>query len=225
MKTLILGLIVMFTVTTATAQTESFTVDDRGDWPLTLRATTPAESFARGIADVIRSWGLYNQWTSQAAVDANQAATMAMENRQRWLRAYYEIRRDARADRIAERGPRLTREDLIRIARAGRPEPLGPSEFSPVTGRLTWPLLLRGETFNVDRAVLEVLFTQRLGERIISPEEDQKIRQLTDKMQADLKGRVRQVRPGDYVDAKRFLTSLAHEARQPVDFQVGLVAK
>ncbi len=80
---------------------------------LTLRATTPAESYSRGIADLIRSGGHYNLSTSEAAVKAAEARKYEMENATDAIDTYFRIRQLNREYREANRRPRPSRRPGI----------------------------------------------------------------------------------------------------------------
>ena len=192
------------------------------DGPFVTRATTPPESIARGRADVIRAWGQYSLWRSQAAINAVEAGNKYLDNRVKWLETYHRLRRINYDRRQAERGPRPTREDIIRFAQSDAPRRLGHSQFSPVSGWIAWPILFRVEGFAKDRAKLEGLFSQRAVKGEISGDDYSKVLETTRKMKATLKQRVREVPANDYVTAKHFLRSLAHEAGQPVGFHPGV---
>ena len=66
-------------------------------------ATSARECDLRGQADVLRSRGLYNLWTSQAQVQQQQAEALAIQN-QRY--------REERKERLTERQQELKRQAL-----------------------------------------------------------------------------------------------------------------
>lgn len=186
------------------------------DGLLTLRATTPAEGYSRGIADLVRSGGLYNLRTSEAALKAAEAREYEMGNATQAISTYFQIRQLNREYRAAKRRPRPSKEDLARYSRARGPKPLGPSELDTVTGRLSWPVLLRAKEHARYRTQLARLFTHRALVADISTEDYLKIHRFTSAMKTDLKQRIRQVPPEDYIRATKFLDSLVYEARKPM---------
>ena len=97
------------------------------------KASTVGESYARGYSDVVRSHGMANLANSEAAINMTEAARRDMENRDQWTDTYFQMRQKNRDYRAAERGPRPSREDFVRIAAAGRPERLSPSQLDSVT--------------------------------------------------------------------------------------------
>ncbi len=216
MKTLSIGLVLVLGAA-AVAEAQSYGGASYGGYgPLTLRATTPAESFARGIADLVRSGGQASLWTSEAALNVAEARRYEMANRQQFIETYYAVRRMVRQYQAAELGPRMSPEDIARYARAAGPQRLSPGQFSPITGGVSWPILLRTEAFAGYRASLEGLFAHRAAAGEISTGDYLRIRQMTAAMKGELKQHVRRLPPGDYVLAKRFLNGLAYEAEQPV---------
>jgi len=187
-----------------------------GDYdPFTIRSSTIQEGVQRGAADVLRSQGLAAKLNAEAAVTFGQAQQQAMENRRAASEGYYDMRRRAKELRMAERGPRPDAETLARLARNRRPDRLSPSELDPITGRVNWPVLLRFEAFADRRAGIERLFEHRADAQRLDAEEYLKVRELTGEMQAELKGRVRELPLGEYSQAKRFLKSIAYEASKP----------
>ncbi len=189
-----------------------------GGYPVVNRASTAGESYARGMADVTRSAGMYNLATSEAAINATQAQKNYIENRDQWTNTYFQMREANRAYRAKERGPRPSMEDLVRYAQAGKPARLSPSELDSVSGGVSWPTLLQKEEFAEQRKQLEELFTKRAEQGSLGPDQLTEIRRLTTSMIDDLKEQLqeRKVTQMDYVSAKRFLESLSFEARTPV---------
>ena len=125
------------------------------------RASTVGESYARGMADVVRSQGAANLMNSRAAVNMTEAARLDMENREQWTDTYFQMRQKNKEYRAAEKRPRSTREDWVRYAAAGKPQPLSPSQLDSVTGKIKWPRVLMRPEFEASRAELDALFAKR----------------------------------------------------------------
>ncbi len=189
-----------------------------GDGLLVTRATTPAESYARGRADLIRSRALANVYDAEAAVIANQAFEKYLDNRKKFQSTYYDLRMANRDYRAAERGPRPSREDLERYARISRPPRLSPSELDELTGEPNWPILLRSRAFEDRRSQLEELFDRRAVQRRLDAEDYLRVRELTAQLKNALKDQIRELPPEEYVMAQRFLDGLAYEAKVPVAY-------
>ncbi len=190
-------------------------VDSGYSYP--FRASTPGESFARGRAEVIRAQGEFNRLTSEAAINAQQARTAAIENAEKGVDTYFRIREMNRDYRRAERGPRPTQEDLQRYARAASPDPLSPSELDTLTGRVRWPVLLRHDYFASMRAEMEELLDRWAVSRNLGQPNDfgtgqhLAVRQTIDRMEEKLRVAVRDLHPQDYASARRFLQSLEYQ--------------
>jgi len=179
------------------------------------KASTVGESYARGMGDVMRSQGMANLANSEAAINMTEAARRDMENRDQWTDTYFQMRQKNREYRDAERRPRGTREDWIRIAQAGKPNRLSPSELDSVTGDIQWPKLLSTPTFATYRDQLEGLFAKRAAHGGADWNDTADIAALTKEMEAELKKLVSTVPPQEYMASKRFIESLAFENRQP----------
>jgi len=178
-------------------------------------ASTPAGSYALGAAAMARARGEYNLLTARARVAAAQARRYELENRLRATELYFQMRLMNREYRAKLRGPRATPEALARYAAAAAPDPLSPSELDSVTGEISWPILLRDDRYADYRAELEALFAERARSDELSTATYLKIRRTTRAMLAELKERITRVPQMDYIAAKRFIQSLAYEARKP----------
>ena len=186
-----------------------------GGW-IDNRASTPAESYARGMADVIRSSGAANLLNSEAASRYEDARSKNLDNRVKYAETYYEKRRihDAYMSEQTEK----TREYLYRRAERGPSiERLTPAELDPVSGKVSWPLVLRDEPFDAYRKKLDAAFSQRetsLG--AIGTQAYIDIQETISAMEAELKQRIRDYPSAEYLKARDLLKRLAYEASQTV---------
>jgi len=179
------------------------------------RASTAAEGFQRGFADVLRAQGWRNLLNSKAAINYSEARRREIENREKWTKTYFEMRTMNRQYRSAERGPLPTKEDWVRYAQAGAPSRLGTEELDAVTGKITWPMVLKTPEFAQEREQLEKLFAERAAKGMVGMEEYQEIEEVTNQMKEALKKQITDIPPVAYTTAKNFLNSLAYEARFP----------
>lgn len=179
------------------------------------RAATVGQSYAQGMGDVMRSKGIYNLTTSEAAINMTEARKRDIENRQQWTDAYFDIRAANRKHREAERGPRPSMEKLVRYAQAGTPKRLSPGELDSVSGRIFWPRLLMTDAFADSREQLEPMFQEWARQGAANSEELARIQQATGQMTAELKAQIQTASSTDYLAARRFLESLAYEAQLP----------
>jgi hypothetical protein len=175
-------------------------------------ASTVAEGYARGMADVVRSAGAANVMNSEAAVNYETARRQNIENRVAGTQAYFEMRRINREARAAERGPRPTQEDLIRYSNARKPKRLSQSEVDPLTGGIAWPGLLRSDTFKDEREGLDKIYAARAKQGYLNADQIMAVDQLMKSMQNRLKANLDKYPPQLYTQAKSFMTSLAYES-------------
>ncbi len=112
-----------------------------------------------------------------------------------------------RAQQQAER-QRYSQSQLTPPAR------LTASQIDPTTGAITWPTLLRGETYATYRTELQNMFTKR-AKSGVTPELTSKIAYSVGEMKTELQKHVSGSSPTDYVAARKFLDSLAYEGTLP----------
>jgi len=188
------------------------TVNASGGWPGYTGASTAAGSAMNGMASVISAKGDYNLSTTAAAINMTQAQKQEIQNRQQWTNTYFDMRATNRASRAAERSPRPTMEQLVRMAHDGAPKPLGSSQMDPVSGRLNWPSALQQAGFDSQREQLEQLFTTRAKYGGLNYADQLAVRQTVDAMFGELKTQIRDIPPQDYVACRNFLASVTYAA-------------
>lgn len=178
--------------------------------------STPMGSYLSGMASAIRAQGQYNLMTSEAAINAEEAARRNIENRQRWTNTYFEMRRINQAYQQSQRGPQRTQEDWVRLAQVGVPARINSSELDPVTGAINWPIALKTPTFDKDRNSLDHLFAERATMHgAIGINAHNQIRTTIDGMLETLKSQIREIDTRLYLNARTFLTGLSREADFP----------
>jgi len=181
------------------------------------RSSTPVEGFRRGLAEVIRAAGDYNLASSAAAVNLSEARRREIENDQAWTQTYFAMRDVNREQREAQlKRQRGNIEDFPRYAQAGKPKPLDNRDLDALTGQIRWPVLLTAADFDQQRVVVEKAFAARAYHGAPNAEDFLNAVRTIDEMAAALADRVRAVPGQDYVEAKRFLRSLAYEIRLPI---------
>jgi hypothetical protein len=180
------------------------------------QGTTVEESFARGLASVIRAKGEYNLATSAAAVNWSVARHREIENNKQWVYAYFELRDLNKAHREAElQRQRGNPADYPRYAHQEAPKPLSNHDLDAVTGKIRWPILLTAADFEQQRAVLEKVFAARAYHGVLGAEDFLAAVRTIDAMSAALSDQVTSVPPQAFSNARTFLRSLAYEARLP----------
>ncbi|MGD9723780.1 MAG: hypothetical protein AB7O59_04485 [Pirellulales bacterium] len=170
--------------------------------------STAAGSSMTGMANVISAKGDYNLSTSAAAVNMTQAQKNEIENRQQYTNTYFEMRETNRQAREAERGPRMTAEQLARVAHEYAPKPLSPGEMNAMTGKVQWPAPLQTDVFAGDRQKLERILGSYGQTGTLNYSDQTKARQIINDMNKQLKGQIRMLPGPDYMASKSFLESL-----------------
>jgi hypothetical protein len=177
-----------------------------------LPGGTVGESYARGIADIIRSRGRFNLDTSLSAINWQTARGMAQENWLGGIDAYFQGRMANNRYREILRGPRLTLDGYLRLAQVDRPRRLTSSELDPITGRILWPIVLQLNSFASLRDKLEVLFAERAEGGGVNAEAYLLMNRLSRSLHEELKAHIYDIPAEDYVAARNFIESLAYEA-------------
>jgi len=187
-----------------------------GRWGMGGYASTAQQGAAYGMAQVIRSQGYANLQNSEAAEEWGDAKAEEMDDREKWTNTYFDMRRTNREARAEERGPPITQEQAIRLAHKRAPSRLTTTQLDPVTGHITYPLVLTDSVFDSYRENVDRLFAERASSGgSVSYDQFEEIQQAVNDFAEALKGRVDKYAAGDYGTARTFLSSLAHEARFP----------
>jgi hypothetical protein len=179
-------------------------------------ASTAAEGYANGMSNIIQSAGSFNLQTSQAAINAEQARSMNLDNRLKGTQTYFEMRRVNTEARKAEDGQGMSTEDSWRYAQMYVPKRPSPTQLDPVSGKIYWPMMLRDPRYDDYRNKIDQLFTQReVSHGGIGYEMYTQIVQVTNSLLDTLKKNIDLYNNGDYVRLKNFVESLAYEAKFP----------
>jgi hypothetical protein len=184
-----------------------------GGWGGGYTGTTPQESWARGMSDVIRAQGDAYEAAARGAISYEQARTAYMDNQLRWHQISLERQRmgeQQRAEKAA--ADRATRERRQASAVTKPPELLSDGQYDRSTGTAYWPELLATETFADQRAKLDAALKTKAhtGE---NAQLNQQIIDLSNDMLSRLKASVRDVPPATYMESRKFLDQLSKEAK------------
>jgi hypothetical protein len=144
----------------------------------------------------------------------NDAYTQYLENRRRRAEHYFEMRRMNESYRAERRSPSLTPEQLADINESRLPRRLTPEQWQPALGVAVWPAPLRGAEHAANRAQLEILFAERTPEDSgIGSAGYGEVRRLTRRMRQQLAARAKEMSVEEYTVDRKFVDSLAYEAR------------
>ncbi len=171
--------------------------------------STAAESYQRGMADVIRARGQAAESQARASRDLEQARAQAIENQSRQLEEYQRRRRMG----LAERDARQTAQrEAINRSRGSRDVAVSSNapaatQVDPETGAVTWPVALQAPEYQEAREQMDQLFAQR-AQQGDSPERTEAILQQAQTMRQLLGSRIRDYPANEFLAADRFLQAV-----------------
>ncbi|HEY5315683.1 MAG TPA: hypothetical protein VIK18_24345 [Pirellulales bacterium] len=174
-------------------------------------ASTPAQAYAYGVGAIVRSQGQYNMMTAQAAVAAQQARQLAIQNRVDATKAYFELKQINKDVQNSQRG-RASQQSMAHYYDQQKPKKLPPSQLDPVTGQIGWPVLLKAQAYQPYRDQMQAIFKLWAHHQDVNHSEMLKASQA---MQAELKSHIDDLPPQDFEDAHKFIETLAFEAHFP----------
>lgn len=170
-------------------------------------------SHMRGMADYVRSSGYANLLNSQAAINAEQARSLQLDNRVKYAQTYYEKQRIRQEAKAYDRRP-VTTEQVHRLADMKRPNTLQPDQFNPSTGEIQWPLAAMQPMMNGTRRRIEQLFQERTPEGKLEPEAYFEISRLCEVLDDQLMAELDNLPMQAVSQAKAFIRSLSFTARR-----------
>lgn len=179
-------------------------------WGDGYHSSTVEEGVQRGFADVVRSAGAANLMNSMATRNLEEARQKYIENRLQSTETFFEMRRVNREARDANRPRPLSTEQYVRLARMQAPDRLSVSQLDPLTGQITWPSVMMIDAFKEDRETIERLFRERASGANTFPEIDDACQALVAKVRMNTR---LFPQPNDFIRARSFAESLAHELR------------
>ncbi|HVC95370.1 MAG TPA: hypothetical protein VND64_16865 [Pirellulales bacterium] len=148
------------------------------------------------------------------AVYRQQQRGQYLDDRLKRAEHYFEMRRMNESYRAERRSPPLTPEQLANLNESRLPRRLTAQQWQPAAGIADWPAPLRGAEHAADRARLEQLFAERTPEDSgIGGTGYGEVRRLTRKMRDQLARRAKELSVEEYSVARKFINSLAYEAR------------
>jgi hypothetical protein len=164
-----------------------------------------------GMADMMQAAGARNLMNAQALGFVEDARRKNIDNRMYGTEAYFQMKKTNREARAAMAPPKASQADLERYAKQRAPSRLSPSELDPLTGVITWPAILREDTYKPARDALEELYTQRASMGSLTGSQRGEVQQAINALQTDMKKNLPNYVPQDYVQAKKFIEGLNYE--------------
>ena len=173
-------------------------------------------SLSQSLSDVIRSSSQSSNRLSMAAIDKQQARSMELDNQIKQTKTYFEKRKLNKMYREAEAGPRWTQQQYSQMASEKAPDRLSSSQWDSLRGTVHWPQALRGDSYVRQRGRMNELLAQHAaaGGGMNTPYYSE-IQRGANYMQEQLKKDISRTTPEQYTYARKFLVSLAYEARFP----------
>jgi hypothetical protein len=174
---------------------------------------TAAGSYLNGLANLTSAEGYYNYLSSLGLINLEEARARSLENDLRGTEVYFDMRRINRAAVAAETRPRLTEEQVRQMAKAQAPKRLTARQMEPVLKTLAWPAALRGDELAAQREHLQTLFAARNAADGVGSANYHEVVNATAEMREFLKGQINELNTSEYIAARKFLDSLAYEAK------------
>ncbi len=143
--------------------------------------------------------------------------SVSLDNNLKVAKTFYDKRKLYEGYRGLNTRKRPTQEDVMRYSKVSVPQRPANFQMEPARGRIYWPEVLLEEEFSDCRIQLDSLFAQRkAGLSISASSVSQDVQTVAVQMGEQLRSKIRQMTPADYLAARKFLESLAYEARFPV---------
>src|SRR5262249_29604436 len=115
----------------------------------------------------------------------------------------------------SQQKPPPTSEQLFRMSQVGVPKSLSASQLDPLTGEIAWPLPLQEKRYDQYRIELNNLFRTRADNPAdFSYDSYMKVEHVKSQFIDALTANIKDYKPQDWIAAKKFIESLAFEARK-----------
>lgn len=177
-------------------------------------SSTVDEGYFRGLGAYYQGLGQYNLANSIAAEHYESAYRQSLENRVKRAETRYELKRQREAYNEQHKRPSVTPEQISKSNEAKHPRRLTSRDYEPVLGSIFWPTALQGQGFETQRQQMQALFKERTSSNTgLGTRNCREIQALARTMRASLKSEINSLSADEYMLARKFLDSLAYEAR------------
>jgi hypothetical protein len=207
-------LLVALLITTGSMAWGQAVVTPINNWSYQRHASTAAEGFLNGQAQVIQAVGQANYLNSVAAVNLQEAHSKWIDNRKKYVTTYYEnkVYSKEMRDRYSKKPP--TKEEWDKVNSTAMPEPLTAQQYDRAAGKITWPHVLRTNEYDAFRNRIDDLVQKRSADNDGDGSPFQReVASLVDAMKMLLKTNFNTLTVSQYGDAKEFLRSLDVEVK------------
>lgn len=185
-----------------------------GSQPMSIsiydHASTAAEGYLRGAADLERADGQWLLNYSQACVNMGEAHRRGIENHATSVRSWFQLREENRLRRAAERRPLN-----VSPGQAYTTKPIkkaAPAQAASVhlddDGRLEWPAVLRSRAFATDRGQVEAVLARWFGGKHLSLADRETLQAARGSMLVELKSQIQLLPTPDYLAAVKCINTL-----------------
>lgn len=160
---------------------------------------------------------------------AQMAYAVAQRNHEIYRAQRQENRRRQLENRVARRAERdsyerehpkthRTAEQIANASRSRLPKRLKSEAYQVGVGKIAWPAALATADFAESRERIDALFAERTSANSgLGSENCNEIREVSDEMHRQLAKRINEMRPDEYVAARKLLDSVRYEARFAAD--------
>lgn len=177
-------------------------------------ASTAQESYARGLADVIRARSEAQLYGAQATTEMEQARRAYIQNRNLAAESFVERRRLRDEYReTADNTFYKSKEKLAAYVEGKKTQPLSSSEFDPTSGDLSWPYVLSLPEDQDRREQITRAFEIRAKEGGLDPSEVREASNLIVEWRNALSDRTDEFSMSELASAARFLNRLNAELK------------
>lgn len=184
--------------------------------------TTALSSYMTGMAAFTQALGQATYNTALASRHFEEARRQWLDNNLHAEQVYFEKRR-LNDEYWLSKHPPMTPEQQAQIDQSRLPRRLTSSELDPTWGMIRWPAVLERPEFDTVRSKLDDIFAHRGDESFgVGTPIYARIQQLTRDMRAQLDEDYPTMSQMEWVQAMRFVESLAYEARFAPGVVVGM---
>ena len=181
-------------------------------------ASTVAEGRGNAISAVTRSRGQYQLDVSQARINNAQADAMVMQNRKQLATDYFEtqnINKQNRFGDYAEKKKQHEKDALFQYGSEGRPTRLTSSELDPVTGQITWPIVLEAPSFTDYTKPIDDAFVKRAETKSrFDYKTYQQVTKDCKEIETELRTQMKDIGTNGYATGREFMKRLKREVQK-----------
>jgi hypothetical protein len=157
-----------------------------------------------------------NATNAKTLVTLEQVRGAALDNNLKVANTFYEKRKLHDGYQGLNTRKRPTKEAVVRYSQVSLPKRPSSFQLESARGGIYWPEVLMEEEFCDGRIRLDSLFAQRKAAPGASGSDiSRQVQTVAVQMRGQLQSKIRQMTPAEYMAARKFLDSLAYEARFP----------